>query len=379
MLLHRRLAAVAVALSGALAASFGGFAAAAAADGPSPSPSSSSSTSSAGSSNRVTFGIGTATKGVLDRRQGIQAVVSAGDALRDQVVVVNESFQQLTLNVYAVDVINDVNGNLQPQVASAKPVDSATWVTLQTPSGTRQVVVPARSRVFIPVVVKVPAKATVGDHLAGLMASLVAKGQSGGQIPTNIDLDQRVGVKLAIRVAGQLRPELSISNLTASYTGTLNPVGRGSAQVSYVVTNTGNVRLGGRQSVSVRGLVGSAATVSVPDLPVLLPGGSATVTTIVPDVLPALRMTADVIIDPAGAQGDANPNAPSVTASTTFWAVPWTLLALLVLIGLLTAWWLRRRRQPQTPATPGRRQADARRPDEALTPAGSLAPRSATS
>lgn len=286
-------------------------------------------------------------------------VQARGATVNDEVTVVNLSPLPLTLDVYPVDVYNDVNGNLEPQVAAAKPTDAGAWVTMRTPAGKRTLVLPGRGTLVVPISVKIPKNAAVGDHLAGLMVSLTAKGQSAGDKATPVNLEQRVGVRLSIRVAGQLKPELTISDVDPTYTGSLTPWGRGSAQVTYVVTNTGNVKLGGHQKVAINGLFGAAAApLDVNDLPVLLPGGTATVTVQVPNVAPMGLLSADVTVVPAAAQGDAVPELAVATASAKFWAIPWTLLALVLLVaGLITWWW--RRRNAAVPTETGRRARGA--------------------
>jgi hypothetical protein len=340
---------------------------------PSASPSASAGAAQPASPNKVTFGIGTATKGRLDRRQGIQLVEARGSVAYDAVAVVNQAFVPLVLEVYAVDVFNDVNGNLQPQVAAVKATDAGSWVTLANPGGKRTITVPAKGTVVIPVTVRVPKNAPVGDHLAGIMVSLTAKGQGSGDKPATVDLEQRVGLRVSVRVAGQLKPELTISGLLARYTGSLNPFGKGTAQISYVVTNTGNIKLGARQEVTIHSLIGSAApNVAVADVPVLLPGGSATITLQVPDVLPLVFLTADVTVIPAAAVGDADPALAIATASTHFWAIPWTLLALMIALGLMIAWWVRRMRR-RTPSEPGRREMSGATPEQNFASANSSA------
>jgi uncharacterized iron-regulated membrane protein len=69
-------------------------------------------------------------------------------------------------------------------------------------------------------------------------------------------------------------------------------------------------------------------------------------------------LSADVTVVPAAAQGDAVPELAVATASARFWAIPWTLLALLLLIvGLVTWWW--RRRNAAVPPESGRRARGA--------------------
>jgi hypothetical protein len=280
-------------------------------------------------------------------------------SVSDEVTVVNLSEVPLTLNLYAVDALNASDGELALEPSYEEPMGLASWVSFDTPSGQGFVRVGPRGRVPVPFTVTVPDDATVGDHVAGIVVSSVADGQTPGDRGTAIELEQRVAIRLSMRVAGTLIPELSIENLTARYVGTPNPFGRGSAVVTYTLRNTGNVRLGGVQTVTVEGLVGSGATrVDGPDVPVLLPGGSVDYEITVEDVAPLLLMNAQVDVQPLPAEGDADQQAPTATESTSFWAVPWFLITIVLTIALLAAWWRRRRRAAAAPLQPtGRRPA----------------------
>ena len=323
---------------------------------PSPSPSPSGSAKPNPATDNLTFGIGPATNGKIDRRANFNYLAPRLGKVNDEVAIANLTFKPLTLNLYPSDALNGADGSLGLQPRNAKPADLAAWITLKTPTGKAFVVVPPRSTIFVPFTVAVPGKAYIGDHLAGIVASVVAKGETPGNLGTQVQFEQRVAVRVGMRVAGQLKPELVIENLSAQYVGTLNPVRPGSALVTYTVHNTGNLRLGGRQQVRVHGLFGPASEATgLADIPLLLPGGSATVTVEVPDVWPLLYLTADVTIVPLSPPTDANPQVGDVTASVSFWGIPWVLLGIILLILLLGLWWLRHRRAVPPPV-PGRRE-----------------------
>jgi len=316
-----------------------------AADAATPSPAPAPATSPAPDlAGNVTFGLGPATRGAMDTRRTFSYLQARRGAVSDQVGVLNLSERPLTLNLYAVDALNQTDGTLGLQLRGTTPRDLASWITLRTPTGHPWVVVPPRSTVYVPFTVLVPANAYVGDHLAGIVASLVAKGETPGRLGPNIALEQRVGIRVALRVAGKLRPHLAIEDLTADYVGGANPLA-GSAIVTYTVRNTGNVRLAAHQHVTAHGLLGSVADAgALVDVPLLMPGGSAEVSVVVPSVPPLVRMSADVEIEPLSAAGDANPRLADVTESTTFWAVPWLVLGALVALALVVLWRSRRRR-----------------------------------
>jgi hypothetical protein len=311
---------------------------------PSPNPSGSTATDSAGKPV-VTFGIGPSKNHQVDRRPNYNMLSPKGGQVADEVAVVNLTYQPLTLNLYAADGLNAADGSLALQPGYVKPADAAAWVTFGGRGAKGYVNLAPREKAYIPFVVHIPKDAYVGDHLAGIVASLVSEGTTPGERGTNVKFEQRVGIRLGVRVAGVLKPGLEIKDLHADYAGTVNPFGKGNVTVTYTVTNIGNVRLGGQQEVSVHGLVGPTAYASkLANVPMLLPGNSAKVTVTVPEVTPVGYMTADVSVSGLAVAGDADPASEVASASTNFWAVAWTFLAGLLALSALGAGLLRSRR-----------------------------------
>ena len=318
---------------------------------PSPKPTGASGSGSATTGAAViTFGIGPSTKQQVDRRPNYNMLAPRGGEVKDELAVVNLTYQPLTLNLYAADGLNAADGSFTLQPGYVKPKDTAKWVTFGGRGAKGFVVLQPREKVYVPFTVKIPMDAFIGDHLGGVVASLVSQGSTPGDRNTSIKLEQRVGIRLGVRVAGVLTPKLEISDVQASYAGTVNPFGRGTATITYKVKNTGNVRLGGQQEVTVHGVVGPAASAGkLADIPLLLPGNSAQVSVTVPDVTPVFYETADISVSGLGAAGDADPPVEVTSASTSFWAIPWTALA--GVLGLLAvgAGVMRMRRTPTSP------------------------------
>jgi hypothetical protein len=281
----------------------------------------------------VSFGVEPATAHKVDGLPDFDFGATAGATLSNYVAVLNYSAKPLSLQLYATDAINTSNGGFSLLPASAKPVGAGAWISLPAKSAT--VKVPAQTTkapgmVIVPFTLRVPANATPGDHVGGIVASLQTFGQnSTGQ---NVILDQRVATRLFIRVAGTLAPKLTLTKLHATYHGTLNPIGRGSVTVSYQITNTGNVELAVNQGVTVTGLFGSKRAVSLPGVPLLLPGDSLVEKARVTGVWPEFLVGAKVTAHPFPAMGQTDPRLLIVTASTKLWAVPWTLLAIIVVV-----------------------------------------------
>ncbi|WP_200804410.1 hypothetical protein [Actinacidiphila paucisporea] len=113
-------------------------------------------------------------------------------------------------------------------------------------------------------------------------------------------MDRRLGIRVKLRVSGELRPALRVENPHLDYSGTSNPFGKGSATVTYTIHNTGNAMLSARQKVSVAGPFGRLRTDAgkVAASPELLPGERWKVTVPVSGVAPAGRLTATVTLTP---------------------------------------------------------------------------------
>jgi len=327
---------------------------------PSPGASpSASSTSPNKARDLISFGIGPANTTKVDGRANFNYLMPRGATQSDHLALVNLDTRPISLNLYAADVINGIDGSLALKPANAPATDVAAWVQFDTPNGKKVVDVPASTTVIIPFTVRVPKNAPVGDHMAGLTTSIVTQGQTTGEKGTAVNFEQRVATRLSVRVAGELRPQLRIENLSATYVGSLNPFGRGSAVVTYTVHNTGNVRLGGRQEVTVQSLFGPrAAAENLQDVPTLLPGATAVVTAEVPNVLPLVYLDAVVNVSALAPVTDADPGSAVATASVHLWAIPWTLLALVLFLLILALWW-RRRLKAVPPVRNGRRERQA--------------------
>lgn len=298
----------------------------------------------AGPAGRSTFGVQPSTAKKPDTRPNFSYGVTPGAAVSDHLAVWNYSARPLTLRVYAADAINTTEGGFDLLAAGRTSTDAGAWVRL----GTHQVTVPGRARVIVPFTLTVPTNASAGDHTGGIVASL--SGVRTDAKGDKVKVDQRVGARVYLRVAGRLAPRLAVEDLHTSAHGTANPFGSASATVTYTLHNTGNVRLSAHQTVKIRDLFGGSAKVAQPrDIPELLPGTKLVITAAATGVRPTVRDTTTVTADPGTVRGDVKQTVlPRATASAGFWAVPWTLLAallvLLVAAVLLLVRFLRRRR-----------------------------------
>ncbi|WP_410597421.1 DUF916 domain-containing protein [Amycolatopsis sp. lyj-23] len=328
----------------ALAAAFlFAFAPSAAAQTPAPPPAQAPGSDSG--DQRVTFGVRPATATAPDNRASLGYSATPGAVVKDFVAVSNIGNNPVTLKIYASDAFNTPEGGFDLLAAGKPSVDAGAWTHAEMTS----VSLSPRSVSIVPFTLTIPANATPGDHAAGIVAALTTE-QTGvnGQ---KVAVEQRVGARIYLRVTGDLKPGLSITGLTGSYAAT--PFGRGDATVSYIVHNTGNTRLSGKQRVSVSTPWGSTVDgEALPPVPELLPGGLVKVTTTVRGLLPAGWLDAAVHVDPVPVLGFTDVVQPA-EESVTLSAVPWAALGVLaaLLLGIFAVRFARHRRR-RTPVAP---------------------------
>jgi hypothetical protein len=305
----------------------------------------------------ATFGAAPSSSKGVDGRPYFTFDTTPGGQVTDHLALINYSHRSERLAVYTVDAVPATNGEISFPAQSAPRTAAGAWMAVGTPGHSGFVILKPRSTTIVPIRVAVPMNAPPGDHIGAVVASLagLVKGRFGQGGTQRVKFDQRIAVKAAFRVTGPTHPLLTITNLTASYDGPIDPFASGDVTVRYTVHNGGNVVLGGPQTVSVHGLFGQTEFAQkVATVPPLLPGASYPVTVRVPDVYPELLMSASVTIGTRGLQGDVTPGLHPVTSSVHFLAIPWILLVvlLLLILGLARWYWRRRRRRHEPDGRP---------------------------
>jgi len=288
-------------------------------------PAASASTLAAAADD-VTWTVRTASNDLGADRTSFTYGVDPGGSLDDALVVANHGEDPLTFAVYAADGYTTDSGQFDLLTPDVESVGVGAWLQ----AGTDSVTVEPGVSVEVPLTVTVPENATPGDYAGGVVTSLVQ-----GDAAEGITVDRRLGIRVNLRVGGELRAVLAVEDLQVDYAGTANPGGTGDATVTYTIHNTGNAVLSAQQAVAVAGPFGSlraeAGEVEAP--PQLLPGERWTVSVPVDRVTPALRLDADVTIRPllTDASGSTTALDP-VRATGHTWAVPWTLLLIVALL-----------------------------------------------
>jgi hypothetical protein len=297
----------------------------------------------AGAADDVPWSVSTAANSFGSDRQNYSYTVDPGGEIADALVVANTSKTPLTLGVYAADGFTTSDGRVDLLTDDAKSTGVGAWV--HTPNA--QVTIQPGKSLQVPFALAVPAGATPGDHLGGIVTSLK---QSG-------DVDRRLAIRIRVRVSGALEPSLSVDEVKIHYSGTAIPFVKGAATVTYTIHNTGNAIIAARPSTALTGLFGAGRTESthIDDTPQLLPGETWKVSAKVDGVRPIVRDTGTVTLlplltDAAGSTDNLDP----VTATAHAWSIPTAALLILVVLclalGLLV---LQRRRR-----TKGLRSAD---------------------
>jgi hypothetical protein len=294
-------------------------------------------------------------------RSSFSFALAPGATAADRVSVFNYGDQPTEFTLYASDGVDTAEGQFDVKPASQKVTDAGAWVKLQQVA----VVVPASSATVVPFLVQVPRGASPGDHAAGVIAAV--KGTATAANGQQVSVVSRAGVPLYVRVAGALHPRLAVTDLQSHYHRSSLSTGKGSLDVTYRVTNTGNVRLAAHQRVAVTGPFGgpleSRAGQAVPEL---LPGASVVEKVHFNGVLPVVRVTSEVTLVPYSKEGPVQPAPPVTHASSSVWAIPWLLVLILVLLGGWACYRYRRRR--------ARRSGVQAPPAAGSPPADDLAP-----
>ncbi|WP_055587819.1 WxL protein peptidoglycan domain-containing protein [Streptacidiphilus griseoplanus] len=272
----------------------------------------------------VTWSVRTAPNGFGDDRSSYSYNTNPGGQIKDAMVVANRGKTPLDLQIHAADGFTAETGTLDLLTTDKKSVGIGAWVHADRDS----VVIKPGKSVTIPFTVTVPANATPGDHVGGILTSLTQADDAAG-----INVDRRLGIKIRLRVSGKLQPSLAVEDLQVRYAGTADPFAKGDATVTYSVHNTGNAVLTAQQRVSLSGPFGwlrvDAGKIAPP--PALLPGERWKVTVPVHGVTPAFSLAATATLTPllTDASGSTSALDP-VSATTHGWAVPWTLSLLLL-------------------------------------------------
>jgi len=278
-------------------------------------------------------------------RSSFQFHLQRGHLGTDRVTVFNYGSTTTTFHVYANDAVDTAEGQLDLKRSDQKPTDAGGWVHLDSATVT---LAPLHAAV-IPFVVEVPIGARAGDHAAGIIAAV--RGTATTPTGQKVAVESRIGVPLFVRVAGHIEAKLSIVDLQTHYHHSPFSLGGGALDVTWLVVNTGSVLLGTNQTVDVDAPFGwNLEHRKGAKIPELIPGASVAQSAHFTNVLPALRLSAEVTLHPFDALTPRQAAPPAVHATTSFWAIPWILVLFVAVIVGFVYWRWKRRRTPRPPA-----------------------------
>ncbi|GAB2608616.1 WxL protein peptidoglycan domain-containing protein [Kribbella endophytica] len=259
-------------------------------------------------------------------RQNYTYTVEPGEKVDDGLSVVNRGTAALELAVYAADGFTTESGQLDLRRQGSASTSVGAWVH---PAVDHLTIQPGKAAA-VPFTVTVPADAAPGDHIGGIVTSVKSSSS-----------EQRMGVRIQLRVGGELKPQLTVSDVQVH-----PPLVGGDATVTYTVHNTGNATVTARQKASLAGPFGQLRTTSsdVADSPALLPGDQWKATVAVPGVAAVVPLSADVTVVPllTDAAGSTSLLAP-VDAGAHARILP--LVVVVVLLLLVVAGLIVRRRK----------------------------------
>src|SRR5690606_7428831 len=208
-------------------------------------------------SESITWALQPASGEGADGRVSLRHAVDPGRVVDEYLALTNYSGQPADFAVYASDGTVGADGSFDLISSDEESVGGGSWVALAAPDGPRPraaggfwPTVPANAAVVIPVQIAVPAGATPGDHPAGIVAELIPAAA------TEVHLASRIGVRVHLRVSGDVVAGVQAQNVTSTYVPSWNPFAPGTMTVDYSLVNTGNVRLGADSIVSIAGPFG---------------------------------------------------------------------------------------------------------------------------
>lgn len=286
-------------------------------------------------SDPITWTVEPADETGPDGRAWVEAGVDGGERITERLAVTNFSDIPVRFRLSAADGYFTDRGRFNMLPANEPSTDAGTWIELP-----ESVEVGSGQTVVVPFVIVVPTDATPGDHAAGVAASVLST--TSPDSDAQVGVDSRVGFRVMLRVSGQLDPVVEITDVSASYQMSWNPLRPGQVTLGYRLSNIGNTRLLIRTTAAASALLGDSPRSDGSDSE-LLPGEDRTVQGTLAQVWPFGLIRIDLTTNGIAVPPDAE--APAAHREIWVWAMPWPHLIILAGVALLiiAASWGRRR------------------------------------
>lgn len=246
-------------------------------------------------------------------RRTFDYTTDPGTQINDTVLVTNQGTTAAEFLIYATDARNELEtGAFGLLKREEKPIDAGAWITTDIDKITLQ----PGTEASIPFTVLVPSDATPGDHVGGIVASVLTTGDQDGAA---VVLEQRVGARVYLTVSGIPDVGVETSGFLAGFTPELNPFAAGTMSVTYDVRNTGNLRMDVNQKLQISGPFSIPLGEFTPEpISNILPRQTVRVTSQVPAIAALLLAWSTVTLAPGaiGTAGTAIGDSPTAGASS---------------------------------------------------------------
>ncbi|WP_316773264.1 WxL protein peptidoglycan domain-containing protein [Streptomyces sasae] len=289
-----------------------------------------------------------------------------GQTITDKVAVANKTGTPLTFRLYAADAYNTArDGGFAVRTVKERMRGVGAWAKLAK----ARVTVPPHKTVTVPFTLHVPQGAEPGDHPGAIVALDEKVDPGAGSLALGVQ--RAVGARVYLRVSGPTLPAIAVEHVHITHHQPWVPgLGNSTATVSYTLHNTGNVTLDPKVQLRAEGLFGrtllSRDLTGIPSE--LLPGES-------------VRLTAPWRGAPQLDWGDVTLTASATgtkeSASASFLALPWLVVALAFVAGVAGGALFARMRRGRGLPSPGRALRARRgrvRPSAPVRPSPPAAP-----
>jgi hypothetical protein len=298
----------------------------------------------------TTWSLQPASSEAADGRVSLRQHVDPGATVDEHLALTNHGADAARFAVYASDGVVTDRGSFDLLPSDQAPTDGGSWVAFgdvaaaqPRDGGGFTIDVAGGASIIIPIRIAVPSDAAPGDHPAGIVAELLADAQ------TQVHLSTRVGVRLHLRVSGEVVASLAAKDVDVQYRPSANPLAPGAVALSFDIANRGNVRLAASSTVTLTGPFGMLPVrADIATGREILPGQTAHAEASLP-VWPLLLGFGEITLQPQPVGSDEIDVAlRTSTTAVTVWTPPWIHLGVLLLAVL--AWWLIRRQRKRSAA-----------------------------
>lgn len=251
-----------------------------------------------------------------------------GDTITNEFLVRNSGTEPAVISAETQDFVATGESGEVDLTTEKTTYSLASWIEMDT----SQFVLQGGEQQKVKFIIRVPYNAEPGGHYASVFAHLsptISNATSGSGV------GQKIGALVLLRVGGDAKEEATI----ASFDTSKSIFEKGPVEFDLRVTNTGSVHIKPTGIIAVTDIFGKKiADVSVEQNRVL-PGATRKMTATWDNAPKFGKYTATLLTY----YGTDN---KQLTASTTFWIIPWTLIGIWagVIIAISLLLWFSRKR-----------------------------------